>query len=57
MDPSTIVKEVEVPKVIPIKTTLSQKMYIASKRAAEQKAKTKTVQDIQWDSARSRRRY
>ena len=45
-DPSTIVNEVSVPKVIPMKTTFGQKMSIAKKRADKIRRERKRKQEL-----------
>jgi hypothetical protein len=54
MDKSKIVNKVAVPKVIPIRLSILDKMRQAKKTADEHRRKQKMIQDIKWDRARHR---
>jgi len=52
MDKSKIIKEVSVPKVIPMKESFMTKMKRAKLKADDVRAKEKMIQDIKWDQMR-----
>jgi len=52
MDPSTIPDKVAVPKVIPMRLTVKQKLSLAKIRADEKRRKDSMVSKVKWDQAR-----